>query len=90
MNCNICEEPLKSSFQCGAHVGCYARANPPRVAKTARDLIVFADDPVIARNVLLDLIDKIDAISIDIALNSYNKRIMQLWQARCEIFPAGE
>ncbi len=90
-NCRICDEPLKSSFQAGCHVGCYARENPPRVAKTIRDLIIFADDPVIARNVLLDLIENsVPLDTVNASINDYNKRIMQAWQTRCDIYPAGE
>lgn len=90
MQCNICEGEIKGSCQAGAHIGCYARENPPKAAKTVRELVVFAADPVIARNVIMDLIEQLPSDVVNSALNDYNKRLYKMWQGRCDVYKAGE
>jgi hypothetical protein len=78
-----------SNIQHGAHIGCYARANPPRVALSIDDLV--NGDPVLARVELCKALrTHVSASVLDEVIDRYNKQLMQQWQRHCEIWPEGK
>ena len=85
-NCVICGAPISNSWvgtgHGYAHSGCYTRQHPPIPATTIEQVARGIGDPVIAAEVVSQLVPEELAAKI---VAEYNRRMLTLWQKRCEI-----
>lgn len=84
--CTICKKPTGGSgIATGngglAHGSCYAKENPPRVAHSIYQVSRGCGDPVLAAEVISEMVPKELADSI---VDEFNKRLMKQWLHRCE------
>lgn len=84
--CTICGEQI-TGVMVGtigggmAHRHCYEKQNPPRVAISVFEMARGVGDPVLAAQVLHELVPA--ELARDI-LDEYHKRLAKSWLRRCE------
>ena len=83
--CPICHDPNNGSgysMEGGfAHRHCYEKQNPPRVAQTLYQMARGCGDPVLAAEVIAEMIPAQLAESM---VTEFNRRLVMQWQRRCE------
>ena len=85
-NCTICGEPL-SGLRIGtgnggaAHRHCYEKEHPPRAAQSIYDMARGIGDPVLAAEVIHEMVPQDLARDI---VAAFNVRLMKAWRRRCE------
>lgn len=84
--CPFCNKPTEGSGirvenEMLAHSSCYYRANPPRVAHNLYQVARGCGDPVLAADVISEIVPKELADNI---VEEFNKRLMKDWLRRCE------
>ena len=83
-NCTICGTPV-TGLMVGtgngvAHSECYEREHPPRTACTLYQMARGCGDPVLAAEVIAELVPAELAETI---VAHFNKRLMKAWLRRC-------
>lgn len=83
-SCQICKKPIPGMMvgTVGgfAHPHCYERQNQPLTACNVYE-VVRGNDPILAANVISDLVSPELAAEI---VSRYNRRLLMQWQNRCE------
>jgi hypothetical protein len=85
-NCTICGEHLNwlrvgTGNGGAAHRHCYEKAHQPRAAQSIYDMARGIGDPVLAAEVMHEMVPNDLAREI---VAAFNVRLMKAWRRRCE------